>query len=572
MTQNDNKAYPTKIDNLLNEYAIKTFKLAPASARIDGHDVQVENPDFIGDLSPEGIEKESQLNQEYLLKVKQSEPESQNDKISKSHFIDSVSLEQQFIEIGKPLKHVNNISSPIQNIAMMFDLAPRKTIDDIKHIINSLNDVPRALNGYKQTLKLGVDRQIVNSSRQAKNGMEYAEKYASDQSSLNNILEYTKGIEGVSDELKNALSDALSNAKNAYADLSDFLKKEYLPHTKDIDGVGEKEYELAARKEVGYKIDLKETYEWGVSEVERIVSEQAKIARKHGVNSTGDLRASLQGIRIFDADSKYKVYGIDNLQKWMQKTADESIQFLIKNDYFDIPSPMDELDCQISNSNEGMIYYTPASDDFSRKGTMWWGVPSDVNEFSTWREKTTVYHEGCPGHHLQTARQIYNKDKLNLYRRALSWIPGHGEGWALYAEQLMDEFGFLSDDADKYGQLFGERMRAARIVIDMGLHLGFDIPKSWQYLYGSGKWTWDSACKFFADSVDMQESFRTFEMNRYLGWPGQAISYKVGMRKWLQIRKIALDSGLTLKQFHAKALDQGCISLDILQSIFVNEK
>jgi uncharacterized protein (DUF885 family) len=193
---------------------------------------------------------------------------------------------------------------------------------------------------------------------------------------------------------------------------------------------------------------------------------------------------------------------------------------------------------------------------------MWWSVPEGVTEFDTWRETTTVYHEGVPGHHLQNAQQVYNRAELNSWRRLASWCSGHGEGWALYAERLMADLGFLDDPADRLGMLDGQRMRAARVVLDLGVHL--EKPN----LEGTGNWDWNSALSFMSQNVNMSEQFVNFEVHRYFGWPGQAPSYKVGQRIWEQIRdelKEREGDSFDLKKFHRDALNLGGLGLDTLR-------
>lgn len=565
------KILASTVDELQTQFAHELFKLCPVNAKIQGFTYEGIDSTSFGDWSPQSIEETKSIYEKYLKSVSDveiNESTYSNERISKENFINRTQLSLKQFDIGLDYKSINNISSPIQEIAMMFDLMACQSKKDCEDIAKSLIDSKNAIFGYMQTLKTGLDKGIINTTRQAANGLEYAKKYASDKSSLNNILTSASKIIDDKAVLLN-LENALNVAKSAYNDLAKFIENDYLPKTKDIDGVGEEEYILDAQKLVGFNFDLKQMYEWGVSEVERITKEQSEIARKVGATSENDFIAVKQGVEIFDNNPKYKIVGLENLTKWMKETSLHAMEYLIKNDHFEIPSPIDQLDYKISNSNAGMIYYTPASDDFLRKGTMWWGVPENITEFTSWREKTTVYHEGIPGHHLQCSRAIFNKDKLNLFRRAFSWIPGHGEGWALYAEYLMDELGFLSDCADKFGQLFGERMRAARIVIDMGIHLGYKVPKEWESIYGSGAWTYDNAYKLLEDCSDMEKEFVHFELNRYIGWPAQAISYKVGCKKWLQIREKALKNNMPLKEFHTKALDQGCISLDLLEKIFI---
>jgi uncharacterized protein (DUF885 family) len=221
----------------------------------------------------------------------------------------------------------------------------------------------------------------------------------------------------------------------------------------------------------------------------------------------------------------------------------------------------------IAPTQEGGISYTGPSDDFSRPGRMWWSVPEGVTEFDTWRETTTVYHEGVPGHHLQIGQAVYNRAQLNTWRRQLAGTSGHAEGWALYAERLMEELGYLDDPADRLGMLDGQRMRAARVVLDIGVHL--KKPN----LAGTGTWDADEALRFMRDNVNMNDAFIRFEVNRYLGWPGQAPSYKVGQRIWEQIRDAAqtkAGTAFSFTDFHKQALDLGGVGLDTLKSELLN--
>jgi uncharacterized protein (DUF885 family) len=193
---------------------------------------------------------------------------------------------------------------------------------------------------------------------------------------------------------------------------------------------------------------------------------------------------------------------------------------------------------------------------------MWWSVPAGVEEFETWRETTTVYHEGVPGHHLQVGQQVYNRDELNSWRRLASWSSGHGEGWALYAERLMADLGFLDDPADRLGMLDGQRMRAARVVLDIGAHL--KKPR----LDGTGHWDFDYALDFMTKNAGEGPAFVNFEVHRYFGWPGQAPSYKIGQRIWENIRDEAIakdGSAFDIKAFHRKALNLGGLGLDTLR-------
>jgi uncharacterized protein (DUF885 family) len=275
-----------------------------------------------------------------------------------------------------------------------------------------------------------------------------------------------------------------------------------------------------------------------------------------------------EAVKALDSDPARKISGKENFRDWMQQLADKTIDEMA-DVHFDIPEPVRRIECCIAPTNDGGIYYTGPSEDWSRPGRMWWAVPDGVADFSTWQEVTTVYHEGVPGHHLQVAQTAYRKDLLNRWQRTMCWVSGHGEGWALYAERLMDDLGYLDDPGDKLGMLDGQALRAVRVVIDIGMHLGLPIPADNPFGFHPGEsWTFETGLEFMRQHCRLSDPVIQFELNRYLGWPGQAPSYKVGERIWLQARddlRRRHGADFDLKQFHCAALDLGSLGLDPLQ-------
>jgi len=367
---------------------------------------------------------------------------------------------------------------------------------------------------------------------------------------------------GASADLPESLAAALAanadGARAAYARLAEALR-DLAPRAPKADGVGRDRYQLLSRQFLGATIDLDETYEWGREELARIVAEQDEVAHQlYGDGTTAD-----EAMRRLDEDVNRRLHGTDALQRWMQETSDAAIAALAGT-HFDIADPIRTLECCIAPTQNGGIYYTGPTDDFSRPGRMWWSVPPGVEDFGTWREKTTVYHEGVPGHHLQIAQATYLSGQLNRWRSLICWVSGHGEGWALYAERLMEQLGFLDDPGDRMGMLDAQRMRAARVVLDIGVHLGKPAPDEW----GGGTWDGDKAWPFLKANVNMAEEFVRFELDRYLGWPGQAPAYKVGQRLWEQARDEAAaraGAAFDLRDFHRRALDLGSVGLDVLR-------
>jgi uncharacterized protein (DUF885 family) len=363
--------------------------------------------------------------------------------------------------------------------------------------------------------------------------------------------------------LRTDLAGRAAHAGAAYARLASFLEHELLPAAGDADAVGRDIYALQSRRFLGATIDLDETYEWGIDELARMVAEQESIANEIlGGSPAGPGDRVREAIAFLDGDPSRKLHGTDALQRWMQETSDRAVAELAGTQ-FDIPSEIRTLECMIAPTQEGGIYSTGPSDDFTRPGRMWWSVPEGVTEFDTWRELTTVYHEGVPGHHLQIGQAVVNRGKLNTWRRQLAGTSGHAEGWALYAERLMQGLGYLDDPADRLGMLDGQRMRAARVVLDIGVHLGKQRPD------GNGQWTGEYAFEFLGQNVNMNEGFVRFEVNRYLGWPGQAPSYKVGQRIWEQLRdelQRREGAAFDIREFHRRALDLGGVGLDTLRT------
>jgi uncharacterized protein (DUF885 family) len=252
----------------------------------------------------------------------------------------------------------------------------------------------------------------------------------------------------------------------------------------------------------------------------------------------------------------------------MQDLSDKAVDEL--SGHFDIYEPMRRLECLIAPTHEGGIYYTGPSDDFARPGRMWWSVPEGEDSFTTWKEATTVYHEGVPGHHLQVATATYRRELLNNWRRNICWVSGHGEGWALYAERLMEELGYLADPGDRMGMLDAQRMRAARVVFDIGVHLELEVPERW----GSGTWTPEKGYEFLRRNIAISKGQLDFEFTRYLGWPGQAPSYKLGQKLWEEIRderRRREGAAFDIKAFHSQALNLGSVGLDTLRRALLGE-
>ena len=247
-----------------------------------------------------------------------------------------------------------------------------------------------------------------------------------------------------------------------------------------------------------------------VEELARMRAEQEAIA--HEIKPGASVK---EAIAFLEQDDSRKLHGTAALKAWMQEKSDQAISDL-NGVHFDIPEPVRRLECMIAPTQEGGIYYTPPSEDFTRAGAMWWSVPEGVTTFHPWREVTTVFHEGVPGHHLQCAQAAYRSDVLNRWQRSLCWVSGHGEGWALYAERLMDELGYLEDPAHKLGMLDGQGFRAARVIIDIGMHLELEIPRDNPFGFHPGeRWTGELGLEFMRQHARMDDPTIVFEVSGF---------------------------------------------------------
>lgn len=545
---------PTQIDKIADAWVDTLAELEPTLATYIGRD---EFNDRFGDYSPAGQEQLIAEERKALSDLEAAAPVDDIDAVTQEDLAREIQLGIDLHDAQWHLRDLNVIASHAQNIRQVFDLMPTASADDWSVIATRLGAVSGAIDGYVESLREGIARGVVPARRQVVEVVTQIARYTEDGGFFASFAADAAPDEGqLPASLARDLADNANAARVAYDTLAQFLSSELAPAAAEKDAVGRELYALHSRRFLGATVDLDETYEWGVEELARMVAEQESIANEIKPGASVE-----EAVAFLEQDTSRKLHGTEALQKWMQETSDRAVAELGRT-HFDIPEPIRRLECMIAPTKEGGIYYTGPTDDFSRPGRMWWSVPEGVEDFDTWRELTTVYHEGVPGHHLQIAQAVYNRAQLNSYRRLLGGTSGHAEGWALYAERLMEKLGYLDDPADRLGMLDGQRMRAARVVLDIGVHLEKQRP--------DGEGTWDAAfaLEFMRHNVNMSDEFVTFEVNRYLGWPGQAPSYKVGQRIWEQLRdEVAEREGadFSIKRFHKRALDIGGVGLDTLR-------
>ncbi len=538
----------TAVDAVAERYLATFAALDPCAATdmgIVGHDVNYDAE--ITDYSPDGVSARAEAARDALRELDDVTAEDDVDVVTLAAMRERLGVQLDLHDAGLDVGELNVIASPLQSMRDVFDLMPTVTEDDWRVISQRMSRVPDRVAGYAESLRAAVASGRAPAVRQVNRGIEQAGQIQ--QLFLDMVADAVPDNQALHGELH----EHASAAADAYSRLAAVLRDEVGPHARRDDAFGRGAYGLFSRLYLGAVVDLDETYEWGLRRLDAIVAEQESIAHRLYPGSS-----VAEALRRLDEEPRYIVHGTDNLQSWMQELSDRVVDALAGT-HFDIADPLRNLECMIAPTQTGGIYYTGPSEDLTRPGRMWWSVPPGVNTFHTWQETTTVFHEGVPGHHLQIGRAVVLAGQLNRWRRMGCWVSGHGEGWALYAERLMAELGWLDDAGNRMGMLDAQRFRAARVVIDIGVHCGMTAP-------GGGTWDAEKAWVFLQSHSAMKEANLRFELDRYLGWPGQAPSYSVGQRIWQQLRDETVGRGVSLKEFHRRALDLGGLPLDVLSS------
>jgi uncharacterized protein (DUF885 family) len=519
----------SEIYDLSDRFVDRFAALDPVSATLEGlagHDHEMT------DFSPAGYEERDEHNRAALRALTAVAPERDRDRIAADVLGEALETGIELYDTGEHLRELNVIASPVQAVRMCFDMMPTETEADWDVIAARMALVPDGLESYQQSLTEGVRRGLVAARRQAVECTRQAETWSGGDGEapffLTLIDRFDEG--GIENEaLRDTLVDRANRAGDAYAALGRFLADEYAPHAVERDAVGAERYGLLARVFNGMELDLAEAYAWGWDELHRIERAMGEVAER--ILPGEPLDAVIDHL---ETDPNRAIDGVDEFRHWLQNLLDTTIAEL-DGVHFDIPDPVKRVEAMIAPpGGAAAMYYSGPSEDFSRPGRTWYPTLGKTR-FPLWGEVSICYHEGVPGHHLQIAQVRYLAGELSRFQRTLAGWSGHAEGWALYAERLMGELGYLDDPAYELGML-----RAHELALPFAMER-------------SGR---------------MPEDFMRSEVDRYLGWPGQAISYKIGERVWLAAREAARQQAgeaFDLKSFHARALNLGPMGLGQLR-------
>ncbi len=537
----------------------RTFPDIATEVGIAGHD------DRWTDLSPEG--SESALRTLRVLRRRvDTLPEPENDWERVAIELAKVTLDEEasYFEHEDHLRALNSMASPLQGMREVWDHMAKESDEDWTNIVYRLERLPAALDGYRTSLDEGRRKGMAVAERQVRAAVEQCRVSAGPTSRLIKLLDAYEAVDG-SEAMVGRLETAVTDARAAFSELADYLADTYATDAAERDGVGSERYVRAAYEFLGTNIDPVATYHWGWEQIAELSVQMKAVAAEI---KPGASMAEID--EILRKDPERTVPDSAALSSFIQERLDDALDRLA-GVHFDVPEQIRTVTVNIAPPGGSLgAYYVGPSEDFSRPGSVWWSLTPE-GPYPVFDEVSTAYHEGFPGHHLQVGVQVSLAEKLSRLHRLWVWKSGAGEGWALYAERFMNELGFFEKPDYVLGWLSGQMLRACRVVIDIGSHLDLEIPQ-FQPFHPGEKWTFDRAVEMLVEYAALGRPYAESEVTRYLGWPGQAISYKVGENAILEIRdeaKARLGSAFDAKAFHAHLLEVGPVGLDLLRAELV---
>jgi uncharacterized protein (DUF885 family) len=533
----------------ISERFVDAFAALDPAAAARGMGVGLDD-ETMTDYSPDGEAALADLYRRTLAELAAATPEDESERLGAGYLEDLCATRLALIETGERSCLLNELGGAPAAVRQLFDLVDRSTPEAWARVGIRLGQVPAAIEGYRQSLSAGLAAGHRSTVRLAEAVAGQCATWAGDGGG---------GWFGryVADAADPALDALARDAAAAYGELATWLRQTYAPAAATEDGVGPERYRVWAAAMLGADLDPGESYAWGCDELARLEAEKAveceRIVPGAGFGAVRDLLLT---------DPDRAVHGVDAYRGWLQGVVDEATDAL-SGEQFDIPDVLRRCDVGIPPVGTAAApYYTPPSEDLSVPGRVWFPTLGEVS-FPTWADVTTAYHEAVPGHHLQ-----FGCSHMASLTRAhrLGFQTAHGEGWALYAERLMDELGWFRTPDTRLGFLSSQAFRAVRVVVDIGLHLGRTVPAG---LPGAGQpWGFDTAVAALEAAGGLTGEHARSEVVRYLSWPAQATSYKLGERSWLAGRdaaRTAAGASFDLRRWHARALAFGSLGLDRLE-------
>ena len=468
---------------------------------------------------------------------------------------------ERFPEHLLPLNHFDNIPSTLANYASGTGSQPLATPAQYRAYLSRLDQLPAWVDQAIANMKEGMRTGIVQPKAiTAKMLPQFRQLAASDVEASIFYTPIKNLPAGFSDQDKKTLTAGYRQAAQqidaALARLNTFLEKDYLPAGRATAGYGALPdgaawYQARIRNNTNLDLTPAAIHALGEKEVARIQQQMTALAPKLGYD--GSLKQFPQWVA---AQPRFKPFKTDREVLDRYRAIYAAVEAKLPQ-YFTL-LPKAKLDIQLEpelTRATASDHYTPVAADGSHPG-VFWAVVNDPKEYDTVGMTTLFLHEGVPGHHLHAA--LLKELPLPDFRKFFTEHPSaaaYTEGWALYCETLGREFGLYDDPAAYYGHLNDELLRAVRLVVDTGMH--------------AQGWSREKAIAYMMDNLGYSEARAANQVERYMVWPGQALAYKVGALKILDLRARAqreLGPKFSYAKFHQVVLGDGTLPLPILQA------
>ncbi len=525
-----------------------------------------ESNSRLPDTSPEGQEALARLARTTLARLDEAErtpgAASEAERRCGRLLRERLTAQLAVHEADEGLRAVGNLDTMPHQVREIFTVSPMETEADWAAIAERLRAVPAAFEGYRASLELGLDRKLFGPPRPTATFIGQLTEWAGETGDHPSGGGWFDDFAAAGPDALRADLDAAARAATAsVVALRDWMRDVYAPAIEGApDIVGRERYARLSRECNGADLDLDEAYAYGWSEFHRLLAEMRTEAEKILPG------AATPWVALAHLDEHgTHIEGVEEVRVWLQELMDEAIDAL-DGTHFELAERVRKVESHIAPPGGAAApYYTGPSEDFSRPGRTWLPTMGETR-FPVYDLVSTWYHEGVPGHHLQLAQWAHVAENLSRYQATVGIVSANAEGWALYAERLMDELGFLTDPERRLGYLDAQMMRALRVIVDIGMHLELEIPADSPFHPGE-RWTPDLAQEFYDAHCSRSTEYVASEMTRYLTIPGQAIGYKLGERAWLLGRENARSrhgAAFDAKAWHMAALSQGSLGLDDL--------
>jgi uncharacterized protein (DUF885 family) len=511
--------------------------------------------DKLAEYSLAAIVQHDKTNRDFLARVEAipSTDFAEQDQLSRDLLIRV--LEQRIAdfdlkEYEMPINQQNGVHTSLADLPLSVPL------DSVKHYedyIARLHQIPRVLSQTTEVLRAGMKDKLMPVRFLAEKLPVQCQGIIDSDPFLLPTKKYPASISAEEQKrLTQEMTDAIDgDVIPAYKIFANFLRTEYAPEGRTTLSVmslaeGKKRYENDIYARTTTRMTADEIHQLGLREMERIEGEMTVIAKKEGFADLASFRASLKTNPKYTPTSADQI--LDDFRRYIAQMEPKLPELFTV-----LPKSPVTVEAIPAFQSAAATHYVTGTPDGKRPGRVVVAT-SNFAERSLIDEEAIAYHEGIPGHHMQLSvqQQLTGLPKFRLHSLGFN---AYVEGWALYAEQLGKEVGFYQDPVSDYGRLSSELFRAVRLVVDTGIH--------------AKGWSREQVLEFMRQSGAVDEPTIQSETDRYIAWPAQALSYKLGQLKFRELRERArkeLGPQFDLRKFHDEMLDGGTLPLDLLEA------